>query len=118
MGVEYILVNETKKEMISFTHLNGCKMRELAGNAAQSAIVTWYLLNNQGDQIQFVSDSYDDWPFASGSRDFAWTYPDKTEEIINILIEKEILKDNGMLHVDEEEPEEVYTRNIVNVWCK
>ena len=118
MGVEYILVNETKKEIISFTHLNGSKMRELAGNAAQSAIVTWYLLNNQGDQIQFVSDTYDDWPFKTGSRDKAWSYPDKTDQIVSTLIEKGILQDSGMLHVDEDEPETVYTRDIRNVWCK
>ncbi|WP_144394377.1 hypothetical protein [Pleionea sediminis] len=71
MGVEYILVNETKKEMVCFSHLNGSKMRELAGNAAQSAVVTWYLLNNRGDQIQFVSDTQDDWPFKTGCRDDA-----------------------------------------------
>lgn len=118
MGVEYILVNETKKEMVSFSHLNGSKMRELAGNAAQSAIVTWYLLNNQGDQIQFVSDTYDDWPFNTGSREKAWSYPDKTDEIVSELIKQEILRDNGMLHVDEDEPETVYTRDIINVWWK
>ena len=63
MGAEYILINETKKEMVSFAHLNGNKKRELAGNEAQSAMVTLYLLNNQGDQIQFVSDTHNDWPF-------------------------------------------------------
>ena len=118
MGVGYILVNETKKEMVSFSHLNASKMRELAGNAAQSAIVTWYLLNNQGDQIQFVSDTYDDWPFKTGSRNRVCSYPDKTEELLSKLIEQEILQDNGMLHVDEEEPETVYTRDIINIWCK
>jgi hypothetical protein len=118
MGVEYILVNETKKEMISFAHLNGSKMRELSGNPAQSAIITWYLLNNQGDQIQFVSDTYEDWPFESCSRNQAWEYPDKTNELIDILIEKEILRDNGMSHIDEYEPNTTYTRDIINVWYK
>lgn len=118
MGVEYVLVNETKKEKISFTHLNGCKKRELVGNGAQSAIVTWYLLHNQGDQIQFVSDTYDDWPFNSGRKTSAFSYPDKTNEIINQLISEEILFDNGFLYLDEDEPETIYIRDIVNVWCK
>ncbi|MEW5248288.1 hypothetical protein [Microbulbifer discodermiae] len=118
MAVEYILVNESKKEMISFAHLNGSKMRELVGNAATSSIVTWYLLNNQGDQIQFVSDTYEEWPFNSGSRELAWSYPDKTNEIIDTLIESGILQDNAILHVDEDEPNTVYTRDVVNVWCK
>lgn len=69
VGVEYILVDQAKKEMISFLHLNGSTMRELAGKAAQFSIVTWYLLNNQRDAIQFVSDTYDDWLFKTGSRE-------------------------------------------------
>ena len=68
MGIEFELVNQTKKELISFCHLNGSKKRELAGGSAQSALVTWYLLQNQGDEIQFVSDSDSDWPFSEGRK--------------------------------------------------
>lgn len=118
MGAEYVLVNETKKEQITFAHLNGSKKRELVGNSAQSSIVTWYLLKNQGDQIQFVSDAYDDWPFKTGNRKAAFSYPDRTEELVAELIEQGILEDKGFLHVDEDEPEKVYTRDIINVWCK
>lgn len=116
MGIQYILVNETKKEIISFIHLNGNKKKELAGNVAQSAIVTWYLLNNQGDLIQFVSDMRLDWPFESGDRHALWSYPDKTSELLKELIELNILKDNGYLYQDEDEPDEVYIRNIGNAW--
>lgn len=116
MAVEYILVNETKKEWISFRHLNGSTMRELSGNPAQSAIVTWYLLNNPGDQIQFVSDTYDDWPFKTGNRDDICGYLDKTNDLVNTLIEKGILKDNGFTYIDEDEPESVYIRDIMNIW--
>jgi hypothetical protein len=31
MGVEYKLVNMTKRECISFMHMGGSKMKELAG---------------------------------------------------------------------------------------
>lgn len=116
MGIQYILVNETKKEIISFIHLNGSRKKELAGNVAQSAIVTWYLLNNQGDLIQFVSDMGLDWPFKSGDRDALWSYPDKTSELLKELIELNILKDNGYLYQDEDKPDEVYIRNIGNAW--
>lgn len=118
MGVEYTLVNETKKEMVSFAHLNGSKKKELTGNHAQSAIVTWYLLKNQGDQIQFVSDTLGEWPFDSGNRSSALSYPDRTDDILKELIEQEILKDIGTLHVDEDEPEIVFTRHIINIWQK
>lgn len=118
MSVEYILVNESKKEIISFIHLNGSKKRELAGNAVQSAITTWYLLSNQGDQIQFISDTYNDWPFETGSKDMVWSYTDKTEELVDTLVKEGILKDSGMLYVDEDNPESVYIRNIENIWCK
>jgi len=92
-------------------------MRELAGNAVQSAIVTWYLLNNQGDQIQFVSDAYNEWPFASERVNEPLPYPDKTDVIIRTLIEADILQDNGMLYVCEVDPDVTYTRDIVNVWA-
>lgn len=118
MSSEYILVNQTKKEVISFAHLNGAKARELAGNSAQSAIVTWYLLENQGDQIQFVTDSGEDWPFETGSKRESWLYPDKTNEIIDALILLGVLSDSGFLYVDEEEPDTVYVRDIKNVWVK
>lgn len=118
MGVEYILVNQSKREMISFAHLNGSKMRELVGNAAQSAIVTWYLLNNQGDEIQFVSDTYEDWPFKDGRKADVGSYPDKTDEVLDVLIAQNILKDIGMLYVDDDEPHNVFIRNVINVWKK
>lgn len=118
MGIGYLLINETKKEKISFGHLNGNKKREIAGNAAQSAIVAWYLLSNQGDQIQFISDTYDDWPFQSGSKEAAFSYPDRTDELIHQLIAQEILKDNGFRYLDADAPNEIFTRDIVNVWCK
>jgi hypothetical protein len=118
MGIEYILVNETKKEMLSFAHLNGSKMRELVGNNAQSAIVTWYILNNQGDDIQFVSDTLDDWPFKTAKTQYIWKYKDKTHELIDILIEQKILKDNGFLYVDDDEPDLIYVRDIKNIWTE
>ena len=118
MGIEYTLVNETKKERIAFSNLNGNKKRELAGNAAQSAIVTWYLLNNQGDEIQFVSDGGVDWPFKSGSRDGSLEYQDRTDELLADLVENKILKDNGFLYVDGDEPEKVYVKDFINVWTK
>jgi len=116
MGVLYTLVNQTKKETINFSHLPVGKMREIAGNPASAAVVAWYLLTNPGDDIQFVSDTYDDWPFISGKRDDYLNYPDKTEQLISILIKEGILQDSGFDYKDEEDPENVYVRAIKNVW--
>lgn len=118
MGVEYYLVNATKKELISFSHLNGNKKKELAGNPAQSAIVTWYLLSNQGDQIQFISDTFEDWPFETDTKNVISSYIDKTNELIEILIEEDILEDNGILYIDPDDPKNIYIRDIVNKWIK
>ena len=112
MSTQFILVNETKKEQITFIHLNGSKMRELVGNPAQSAIVTWYLLQNQGDHIQFISDSSNHWPFSTGSYEDALSYIDKTDDLLQILIQNGLLKDNGMLFVDNDDPQNVYIRDI------
>ncbi len=116
MSVEYILVNQTKKEIISFIHMNGSKKRELAGNAPQAAVVTWYLIENQGDLIQFISDTYGEWPFKSGSRDELCSYNDVTLKYIGFLIEEGIIENKGMLYVDKNDPENVYILNLKNVW--
>lgn len=116
MGIEYRLINQTKKELISFAHLNGAKTKELAGNVAQSSIVTWYMLNNMGDDIQFVSDSGNEWLFNSGVKAESAEYKDQTEAILAQLIDAGILKDNGYLFIDEYEPETMYVKDIINIW--
>ncbi|WNO11656.1 hypothetical protein [Teredinibacter sp. KSP-S5-2] len=118
MGVEYVLVNQSKKEVISFSHLNGSKKRELAGNPPQSAIVTWYLLENQGDLIQFVSDTFGEWPFLKGSSKDVQTYKDVTNKYISNLVEEGILKNEGFLYQDEENPETDYVLNLKNIWVE
>lgn len=116
MSAGYELVNQTKKERITYAHLEGSKARELAGNPCQASVTTWYLLKNQGDEIQFLSDTYDDWPFTSGKRGDQHSYPDKTFEVVNELIEQGILKDIGYAFQDEDEPETIYEKRIINVW--
>ena len=60
MGVGYCLINKTKKERITYLHLPASKAREITGNSVTSAITTWYLLNNSGDEIGFITDQYDE----------------------------------------------------------
>ncbi len=60
MGVGYELINKSKKEVITFSHLPASKERELAGNPVTAAITTWYLLKNLGDMIQFIPDQSDE----------------------------------------------------------
>ena len=116
MGVEYFLVNQTKKECIGFQHMDGSKAREIAGNPAQAALVSWYMLKNQGDSIQFASDTNDDWPFSKGSKKDLDDYKDVTSKYIALLIEQGILENSGMLYVDEDDPNNVYVLNLKNVW--
>jgi len=95
MGVGYYLVNNCKREQLSFGDISGNKKRELAGNPASAAITTWYLLEHIGDEIAFVSDTYDDWPFRTGSRKDWCGYNDVTDHIIDQLIQSGILQDDG-----------------------
>lgn len=66
MSAGYELINITKKEKISFSHLPVNAMREITGNPVSSAITTWYLMKNSGDEIGSVPDqSYEEArPFA------------------------------------------------------
>lgn len=116
MSAGYELVNQTKKEKISFFHLPVSTRNEIVGNPVSASIVSWYMLNNQGDNIQFVSDTYEDWPFLSGQRGDQKKYPDQTESLISKLINLGVLKDNGIAYQDEDAPENIYIREISHIW--
>lgn len=117
MGIGYCLVNKTKRETISFNRLQINIAKEIAGNAASSAITTWYLLKNSGDEIGFVPDQYykKDWSYKDVSWQDVLNFKDLTEEVIDELINLKILKDNGIEILDEDEPGN-YFRRLENIW--
>ena len=115
MSVGYILVNQTKKERISFIHIPATTAKELAGNPVSAAIIAWYMLENLGDNISFVSDTYDDWPF-SGDHIQLSEYTDMTDKVVAALIDAQILVDEGIAWADEGEPDKIYERALRNKW--
>ena len=117
MGVGYILVNQTKCEQVTFAHLPANTAQEIAGQPAAAAVVAWYLLHNQGDQIAFVSDTYGEWPLP-GEKPALTIWPDRTDETVASLIDAGILRDDGMLYRDEDDPETVFIRKLTNVWAE
>ena len=118
MGVEYFLVNYSKKELISFSHIGASKERELAGNPVSAAMTTWYMLQHAGDSVAFLSDTYGEWCFPEGTRDEVSDYRDVTDEVVKSLIEAEILIDLGKAWADDDEPDKIYIRALKNVWMK
>jgi len=114
MGVYYTLVNFTKKEQISFDKLPVAKKREIVGNPAAAAIVTWYLLENSGDQIGFLGDEIDS-PFKGVFNHDLSEFPDRTDELINALIEDGVLVDCGIGYQDADDPD-IFSRDIRNGW--
>jgi len=116
MGVQYSLINKTKKEKISYSHLPVGKLRELAGFPVSSAITTWYLLKNSGDEIGFLPDQGES-PMKGINWEVVKNYSDVTEKVIDELIENGIIEDNGVDIFDEEEPE-LYIRRLRNIWME
>lgn len=117
---DWVLSNkQDKKEKISYSHLPTNTAKEITGNPVSSAITTWYLIKNSGDDIGFVPDIYreKDWPY----RDISWldieNYKDLTDEIINELIEINILKDIAIEVFDEDDPN-VFIRKLKNIWLE
>jgi hypothetical protein len=108
MGVGYLLINNTRSECITFAHLPASKACELAGNPVAAAVTTWYLLEHCGDQIAFVSDTYGEWPFSNGKREDLSEYTDMTNAVIQQLIGASILRDDGILWADDDEPNTIY----------
>ena len=117
MSVGYCLINKSKKEMISYSHLPVNTAKELTGNSVSSAITTWYLIKHSGDEICFVPDQYyeENWP----NKDISWkeidNYKDLTDDIIKELLEMKILADCGVEILDESEPD-IYIRRLKNIW--
>jgi len=114
MGTTYELVNQTRREKISFAHIPAAKKPELAGNPVAAAIVTWYLLEHAGDRVAFVADD-GSWPFPTGSWRDLGAYPDRTSAIVDQLVAAGILRDDGRDELDDDDPE-TYMRLLRNVW--
>lgn len=116
MSVGYCLINKTKKEMISYLHLPANTARELIGNSVTSAITTWYLIKNSGDEIRFVPDQYYEEDL---DNEISWkeinTYTDMTNDIIDELIKMKIIIDCGIEIFDKDEPD-VFIRRLKNSW--
>lgn len=116
MSVGYILVNHSQKEVIRFIHTPASTAHELAGNPVSAAITTWYLLQHPGDQIAFVSDTYEVWPFPEGTHDELSIYDELSDVVVDALIAEKILRDEGILFADEDEPERVFMRALRYKW--
>lgn len=119
MGVGYCLVNKTKKEMITYVHLPANTANEITGNPVTSAITTWYLIRNSGDEIGFVPDQYyeENCTYNDISLIEIKDYKDMTDETITQLINNNILKDIGVEYFDEDDLN-VYLRKLKNIWLE
>ena len=110
MGTTYTLVNETKKECITYAHLPASGAREIAGCPAAASISTWYLLRNLGDTIRFVSDQD---PMRDPS-----SYDEVTDQMVDQLISEGTLRDDGYIYQDEDDPEAIFVKQYTNIWSE
>jgi hypothetical protein len=117
MGVGYRLVNIDKKEEVGFCNVNtGTKLRELSGTIIASNIVTYYLLINAGDRIGFINDTDDSFNVCGQKyqAEFFSGYIDVTNQVVDQMIEKEIIQDNGIIWIDKED--NLFDRDLRNIW--
>lgn len=117
MGVGHILVNIDKKQQIGFYNVDtGTKLRELSGTVIASTIVTYYLLTNTGDRIGFINDAEDRFIVCGQNyeSDYFTDFVDVTNKVIEELIEKEIIHDNGVIWIDKED--NLFNRDLTNIW--
>lgn len=84
MSTYFYLVNHSKKQIVSFDNLPVTTIKEIASNPVSSAIVTWYLYENLGDNITFISE-YDE-----NFEVYYNGYKEMTHQIIDSLIHSQI----------------------------
>ena len=114
MGPAIVLWNATKQEHVSFHHVGASSRREVAGNPASAAIVTWYLAQNVGDRISLQAE-YDEREVPNPIYAEAVRHPDRVEPLVAALIAAGILKDEGFHFRDQQDPQ-VYVRHLRNIW--
>ncbi|MBK8055728.1 MAG: hypothetical protein IPK35_21250 [Saprospiraceae bacterium] len=117
MGVGYRLVNIDKKHQVGFYNVDtGTKLRELSGTVIASTIVTYYLLTNTGDRIGFINDTEDHFIVCGQNykANYFTDFADVTDKVIEELIEKEIIQDNGIIWIDKED--NLFKRDLTNIW--
>ena len=112
MSIGYSLVNVTRKEQILFSNLPVSTRHEIESNPVSAFMVEWYRKSYSGDEIDFVSDTYEDWPFEAGSRSDLSAYDDVTDKVITRLIDLGLILDLGNEWEDEEEPSTVFIRSL------
>ncbi|WP_444936513.1 hypothetical protein ACJJIW_01375 [Microbulbifer sp. JMSA004] len=112
MTVGYSLVNNTKKEQIIFLHLPVNTMGEILSNPLSAYIVKWYKAQHHNDNVDFVSDTYDDWPFINGSRSDLKHYKEVTNKVVDSLIAQGIILDKGIVWRDDDDPDTVFIRDL------
>ena len=94
----------------------GVQKKELAGNPVSAAIVTWYLLENSGDDIAFISDSDDDWPFSAGARTDLGSYTEITDRVVEHLVSEGIWRIAASRGSILTTPTRSYTRDLRSIW--
>jgi len=95
-----------------FLHIPVSSMCEIQRNPVSAHIVGWYKAQHPSDDIEFVSDTYDDWPFSVGSIGDLKDYEEITASVVNTLINLGAILDNGIAWQDEDEPNTVFIRDL------
>ena len=117
MGVGYYLANIDKKQIIHFYKVDsGNKVLELSGTVIASTIVTYYLLTNIGDRIGFINDTESSYVVCGQKYPYEYfkDFEEVTDKVIEELIKKDIIKDNGIVWIDKEE--DSFYRDLINIF--
>ena len=108
MGVGWILVNHSRRELVQFAHVPASTEGEILAHPPACSIVTAYLLACRGDRIALVSDTLDDWPFPSGGREDLKSYCEVTRDVIDLLIETGHVVEHGRIEYFPEHPGDAF----------
>lgn len=111
MSVGYALVNKTRREILSFHRLPVSSASEIARDPVAALLTTSYMLRHLGEAIGFVSDTYGEWPFPEGECGAHARYRDVTDQMVQEMIGEGILRDDGILWRDDDDPG-LYIRKI------
>lgn len=112
MPASQTLFNRTKKQYLLFARLPFSKPNEIYASDVACLMITWYVLENSGDDILFVPDHEGYKSTIEPFKHNISEYIEVTDHIVDALIQKGSIIDKGILWIDEDDTN-IYERNLV-----
>ena len=104
MSVGILIMNCSKKEYVIFNHLPFSTRGEILSSFVATKIITYYFLENMGDDIYLIDDHLDEetWPLKTPYKE-TFNYEEVTQRVIDAAEANGVLTNRKKFILDEDD---------------